>query len=93
MRMDGRRMADASGWQGDSLPRQGLCSFIPPQAAGGLCHRCLCIRRKVHVHRAFRAQRKEDIMIDYHDVLLIQALASLVGALAQLIAVLREPPG
>lgn len=45
------------------------------------------------MRRDGRADRTEEPMTPTDAVFLIQALAALIAALAQLIAVLREPPG
>lgn len=76
------------GWQGDLLPRVRLCSGVPPRRPRA-CASAASPGRGVLVHAQFRAKRKEDTMIDTTIVMLINALASIVGAVAQLIVALR----
>jgi hypothetical protein len=49
-------------------------------------------RRSAFAHRAFRTGQKEDTMTIHDYVLLIDAAATLLGAIAQLIAAMRRPP-
>lgn len=69
-----------------------LCSFAPPGRLAACVTAGCSIVFGVLVHRAFRAQRKEDTMTTYDTIQLIQALAYLISALAQLVAALRRPP-
>lgn len=79
-------------WQGGLLPRLRLVQQRPGTAHGATCDSPASHSLEPPHHRAMtRGEAKEEHMTPTELILLLNALANLIAALAQLLAVWRSP--